>query len=155
MRSRSDRLAFEAGGSAAGPFWRWCACGRLLLEPIDVAGGLSFRSRSRSPLFRLVAHVLIRLLVITPLPSEYQVIAALFPVSVLWAVVGREAGLLATGRRKDFTATSPWPRAHRRAGRGEKERMGFLRSPASKGRGSRLGTRGTGLATPARQRRAP
>lgn len=41
------------------------------------------RRAQESPLFRLVAHVLIRLLIVGPLPDHLQAAAALFPVSVL------------------------------------------------------------------------
>ena len=47
----------------------------------------SFRHPRRSFLARFFAHVLIRLLVIAPLPPQLQVAAALFPVSVLWPLL--------------------------------------------------------------------
>jgi hypothetical protein len=47
----------------------------------------SFRDPGRSPLWRFFAHVLIRLLVIAPLPPQLQAVAVLLPVSILWPLV--------------------------------------------------------------------
>jgi hypothetical protein len=47
----------------------------------------SFRRPGRSPLFRVFAHLIVRLLIVTPLPEPLQVAAALFPVWVLWPLV--------------------------------------------------------------------
>jgi RHS repeat-associated protein len=47
----------------------------------------SFRRPGRSFLARLVAHLVIRLLIIAPLPGPWQAAAALFPASMLWPLV--------------------------------------------------------------------
>ena len=47
----------------------------------------SFRRPSRSFLWRFFAHLVIRLLVITPLPPQIQAAAVLFPVSMLWPLI--------------------------------------------------------------------
>lgn len=47
----------------------------------------SFRRPGRSFLARLVAHLVIRLLIIAPLPGQWQAAAALFPASMLWPLV--------------------------------------------------------------------
>src|SRR5512138_3979160 len=41
----------------------------------------------RGALKRFVAHLLIRLLIVMPLPGNLQAAAALFPVSLLWPLV--------------------------------------------------------------------
>ena len=51
---------------------------------------LSFRRPSRSILSRFLAHVLIRLLIVSALPANLQAASVLFPVSMLWPLV--EAG---------------------------------------------------------------
>ena len=50
------------------------------------------RRPARHILTRLVARLLIKLLVIGPFPSHVQAAAALFPVSMLWPLVGLEEG---------------------------------------------------------------
>ncbi len=47
----------------------------------------SFRRPSLSFVWRFFAHLIIRLLVITPLPPHFQAAAVLFPVSMLWPFV--------------------------------------------------------------------
>ncbi len=47
----------------------------------------SFRDPGRSFVWRFFAHLLVRLLVLTPLPPQFQAAAVLFPVSVLWPFV--------------------------------------------------------------------
>jgi RHS repeat-associated protein len=47
----------------------------------------SLRRPSRSILSRFLAHLLVRLLIIAPFPSNLQAAAALFPVSMLWPLV--------------------------------------------------------------------
>ena len=51
----------------------------------------SFRDPKRSFVFRFFAHLLVRLLIVTPLPARFQVAAALLPVSMLWPLVERQA----------------------------------------------------------------
>jgi YD repeat-containing protein len=54
------------------------------LEPVDVLSvRLSFRRPGRSPLVRLLVHVLIRLLVLGPMPADVQALSAVFPISIL------------------------------------------------------------------------
>jgi RHS repeat-associated protein len=52
-------------------------------EPFAV----SFRRPSRSILSRFLAHLLIRLLIVSALPTQWQAASALFPVSMLWPLV--------------------------------------------------------------------
>jgi RHS repeat-associated protein len=47
----------------------------------------SLRRPSRSTLTRFAAHLLIRILIVAPLPANLQAAAALFPVSMLWPLV--------------------------------------------------------------------
>ncbi len=47
----------------------------------------SFRDPGRSLVWRFFAHLLIRLLVLTPLPPQFQAASVLFPVSMLWPLV--------------------------------------------------------------------
>jgi len=60
-------------------------------EPLDFTRlpALSLRRPSRNPVARAMAHMLIRLLVLSPMPEHVQVWAALFPVSMLWPLVSR------------------------------------------------------------------
>ena len=56
--------------------------------PYPDASGHLFR---HGPFFRFVAHVLIRLLILTPLPREMQAALLLYPVSVLWLLDEKKA----------------------------------------------------------------
>jgi RHS repeat-associated protein len=56
----------------------------------------SLRRPSRSILGRVLADLLVRLLIVSTLPSNYQAAAALFPVSVLWPLVATEETAEAT-----------------------------------------------------------
>lgn len=67
--------AFTADSSASSI---WTALRPVPVDPASLAQ-VSFRHPSRSPLLRIAAHVLIRLLVIGPLPSWMQAYALLFP----------------------------------------------------------------------------
>ena len=62
----------------------------LLLEvptSCERASLTSLRAPHRNPFWRFFAHLLIRLLVLTPLPAELQAVSVLFPVSLLWPLV--------------------------------------------------------------------
>ncbi len=50
-------------------------------------GPWSFRDPGRSLVWRFFAHLLVRLLVLAPLPPQFQVASVLFPVSMLWPLV--------------------------------------------------------------------
>jgi hypothetical protein len=69
----------------------------------------SFRDRVHSPFGRLVARLLIKLLIITPLPREMQLLAALYPVSILWAVVPTEPPDSVHPIQTDLSRASAWP----------------------------------------------
>jgi hypothetical protein len=58
------------------------------MSPSPVDGTVVLDLTRPGALKRLVAHLLIRLLILTPLPAHVQVNAALFPVSMLWPLVG-------------------------------------------------------------------
>ena len=47
----------------------------------------SLRRPSRSIFGRFIAHMLVRLMIVAPLPANVQTAAALFPVSMLWSLV--------------------------------------------------------------------
>src|SRR5574341_1510511 len=90
----SPSAAWHRGPAAFGlpaPSHSWSA---LLPKPLDLAApqlSLSPRRMLRSPLARMLAHVLVRLLVIGPLPAQFQVAAALFPFSLLAPLGGHDA----------------------------------------------------------------
>lgn len=50
------------------------------------------RRPARNPLFRLLAHVLIRLLVIAPLPSDWQLLSLVFPLNLVATIADDAAG---------------------------------------------------------------
>lgn len=58
--------------------------------PAEPGPLFSLRHLSRSLLMRAVARLLIKLAVLLPLPRELQAAAALWPVSILWALVPTE-----------------------------------------------------------------
>jgi len=47
----------------------------------------SLRRPSQSILSRFIAHLLVRLLLVAPLPANLQAATALFPMSMLWSLV--------------------------------------------------------------------
>jgi len=51
----------------------------------------SLRRPSRSVVSRFLAHLLVRLLIVSALPGQWQAVAALFPVSMLWPLVAPQA----------------------------------------------------------------
>jgi hypothetical protein len=84
------------------------------LQPLDLAtGSWSLCRPTRSRLVRLVAHVLIRLLVIGPLPPSIQRAALLFPASVLWPLIDaashRGEEVISTNLPASKEAPSPRP----------------------------------------------
>jgi site-specific recombinase XerD len=99
---RSDDSNSRNYRQAAPPSEPLAASCASFFEPIDLGYRSSFHCRAQSPLFRLVAHVMIRLLIVTPLPAPMQAIAALFPVSILWPIVraGESERTTAKGRAR-------------------------------------------------------
>jgi RHS repeat-associated protein len=79
----SIRLHASRGGRAApaGVF--------AIVAPLDFtrAGALSLRASRHGAFMRLLARMLIRLLLVTTLPPEYQVASVLVPVSILWEII--------------------------------------------------------------------
>ncbi len=57
----------------------------------------SLRRPSRSVVSRFLAHLLVRLLIVSALPGQWQAVAALFPVSMLWPLVAPEERASAPG----------------------------------------------------------
>lgn len=104
LRSLSRQRASAASG--AGSLWL-----ELRPEPIDLAapGMLSFRWPARNPLLRLLAHVLIRRLVIAGFPSDWQLLRLVFPLNLFIAAPAKDASG-APARGGGVEASSPMAR---------------------------------------------
>ncbi len=71
----------EVAVEAAAPF-----CDEIAI-PYRAPFVWSFRHPGRSLVWRFFTHLLIRLLVLTPLPPQFQAASVLFSVSMLWPLV--------------------------------------------------------------------
>src|SRR3990172_3225022 len=71
---------------------QWPVLPRAPLDPqVYREPFFSLRRPSRSVVSRFLAHLLIRLLIVSALPGQWQAVAALFPVSMLWPLVAPPA----------------------------------------------------------------